>query len=135
MLDGVVTCRPRADVFVEVFDQAGQSSGALPLLLPAGDTRDPFERNQEDRFTVRGTAVGVPASLSIWTKANGISPDWSVDWASIQIAQDRQLQPGKFYASFGQQWLRQAGDKLKCASACPLATRAAGRCGLLEYHA
>jgi hypothetical protein len=108
-------CHLRADVFMEVFSQNGDSSGALALSLQAGSSEDHFERNQVDRFVVKGLNVGVPAKLSVWTKANGASADWAVDWVSIQISQENRLQPQKYYASFGQQWLRRADEKLTYA--------------------
>lgn len=98
-----------------MFNTRGDSSGALELLLQPGDTRDPFERNQEDKFMVRGVGVGTPAKMSIWVKGSAAPVAWAVDWASLQISQDCKMQPQIYYANFNRQWLRRSEEQLTCA--------------------
>jgi hypothetical protein len=113
----VVTC---VDVIVELLgDYPEAASGELALETSSSHC-NPFGRAQIDDFVVTGAPVATPSRLRVRTIGKGASssPDWCLDWVSVQIVVTGQVS----YFQFNKEWLRDEGHHTACVPPVCVAT-------------
>lgn len=106
---------PNADVFIELTGSDTRDTSGHLALQRSSSHANPFERGQQDCFTVSGHCVQAPTRLSVWCGRGGSELGWRVEWVSVQA--DGAPEPLMFRFA---DWVRK-GAKLTACGAVSLA--------------